>query len=219
MAANSSYQEYHRARLGGQLRLGSRPAVVVVDLQYGFTDPSYALGSDLTHEVGETRALLEVAREQDVPVFFTVIAFSPERNDFGLWLEKVPSLADLVEGTRATAIDERLNRQPNEVVIPKKGASGMFGTALCSLLVEQGIDTVVLCGATTSGCVRATAVDLLQYGFRTLVPRGCVGDRARAAHDASLIDLDAKYCDVVDAADVREYLRSVAPVRAASGLP
>jgi nicotinamidase-related amidase len=91
----------------------------------------------------------------------------------------------------------------------KKGASAFFGTNLAAILVSQGVDTVVLCGATTSGCVRATAIDLLQHGFPTLVPRECVGDRAQAPHEANLFDIQAKYADVIDLSDALEYLESI----------
>ncbi len=204
-----AYQEYERARFGRQLRLGTTPAVVVVDLEYGFTDPRYALGAELSDEVAATRALLDVARGLDVPVLFTIIAYAPGLNDLGIWREKAPALADLVEGTRATAIDDRLARTEHEPLITKKGPSGLFGTPLASMLIERRTDTVVLCGATTSGCVRATAVDLLSSGFRTVIPRQCVGDRVQAAHESSLIDLNAKYCDVMEANEVVDYLQSV----------
>ncbi len=94
-------------------------------------------------------------------------------------------------------------------MILKKGASAFFGTNLPSVLVSQNVDTIVLCGATTSGCIRATAVDLLQYGYPTLVPRECVGDRAQAPHEANLVDIQAKYADVVSVEDALSYLESV----------
>ena len=102
-----------------------------------------------------------------------------------------------------------LDPRPDEVIIMKKGASGFFGTNLASILVSQGVDTVILCGATTSGCVRATAVDLLQNGWPAMVPRDCVGDRAQAPHEANLFDIQAKYGDVVSLEDALEYVASV----------
>jgi N-formylmaleamate deformylase len=107
------------------------------------------------------------------------------------------------------AIDPRLEPREDEPVVLKKGASGFFGTNLASILLTQGVDAVVLCGATTSGCIRATAIDLLQYGWPTLVPRECVGDRARAPHDNNLFDIQAKYADVVSVDDALAYLESV----------
>jgi maleamate amidohydrolase len=200
---------YERARLGQSITLGSRPAVLVVDFSRGFTDPECTMGSDLTSEVEATTRVLAAAREKGLPVIFTTIGFEPNLKDGSLWLQKAPGLADLQVGGKWVDIDPRLERAEDEVVILKKGASAFFGTNLPSVLVSQGVDTIVLCGATTSGCIRATAVDLLQYGFPTLVPRECVGDRAQGPHEANLIDIQAKYADVVPVEDALSYLEGV----------
>jgi maleamate amidohydrolase len=201
---------YAEARLGESVTMGSRPAVLVVDFSCGFTDPECALGSDLSAEVDATRRLLDAAREKELPVIFTTIGFEQSLKDGGLWLQKVPSLGDLQLGGGWVEIDPRLGRRPEETVIVKKGASAFFGTNLAAVLVTQGIDSVILCGATTSGCVRATAIDLLQYGFPTLVPRECVGDRAQAPHEANLFDIQAKYADVVPLEEALAYVEKVA---------
>jgi maleamate amidohydrolase len=200
---------YERARLGGSVTLGERPAVLVVDFSCGFTDPECALGADLTAEVEAAKGLLDAARAKGLPVIFTSIGFEPSLKDGALWLQKAPALGDLQLGGQWVEIDPRLERREDETVILKKGASAFFGTNLAAILVAQGVDTVVLCGATTSGCIRATAIDLLQYGFPTLVPRECVGDRAEAPHEANLFDIQAKYADVVSVEDVLGYLESV----------
>ena len=200
---------YERARLGQSVTLGERPAVLVVDFSRGFTDPECTMGSDLTQEVEATHHLLVTAREKEIPIIFTTIGFEPNLKDGSLWLQKAPGLADLQVGGKWVDIDPRLERAEDEVVILKKGASAFFGTNLPSVLVSQGVDTIVLCGATTSGCIRATAVDLLQYGYPTLVPRECVGDRAQGPHEANLIDIQAKYADVVPVEDALSYLDGV----------
>ena len=200
---------YERARLGQSVTPGSRPAVLVVDFSRGFTDPGSTMGSDLTGEVEATKRLLAVARQRGMPVVFTTIGFEADLKDGSLWLQKAPGLAELQVGGEWVEIDPRLERGEGEVVILKKGASAFFGTNLPSVLVSQGVDTVVLCGATTSGCIRATAVDLLQYGYPTLVPRECVGDRARGPHEANLLDIQAKYADVVSVEDAISYLEGV----------
>jgi maleamate amidohydrolase len=200
---------YERARLGQSVTLGERPAVLVVDFSRGFTDPECTMGSDLTREVEATRRLLASAREREVPIIFTTIGFEPNLKDGSLWLEKAPGLGELIVGGRWVEIDPRLERREEETMILKKGASAFFGTNLPSILVSQGVDTVIMCGATTSGCIRATAVDLLQYGYPTLVPRECVGDRAQGPHEANLIDIQAKYADVVPIEDALSYLESV----------
>jgi nicotinamidase-related amidase len=142
-------------------------------------------------------------------VIFTTIGYEPSLKDGGLWLQKVPSLGDLQIGGRWVEIDPRLEPRTDETIVLKKGASAFFGTNLPAILVSQNVDSVILCGATTSGCVRATAIDLLQYGYPTLVPRECVGDRAQAPHEANLFDIDAKYADVVPLDDVLDYVESV----------
>jgi maleamate amidohydrolase len=200
---------YERARLGHGVTLGEHPAVLVVDFSRGFTDPECTMGSDLTQEVEATNRLLSAAREREIPIIFTTIGFEPNLKDGSLWLEKAPGLGDLIVGGKWVEIDPRLERTEEETVILKKGASAFFGTNLPSILVSQGVDTVIMCGATTSGCIRATAIDLLQYGYPTLVPRECVGDRAQGPHEANLVDIQAKYADVVPIEDALSYLESV----------
>ena len=209
MSDEQARDVYARAGLGARVTLGSRPAVLVIDFSCGFTDPECALGSELTAEVEATRRLLDAARGRGLPVVFTTIGFDASLTDGGLWLQKVPSLADLQLGGKWVEIDPRLGRRDDEAVIVKKGASGFFGTNLASVLVTLGVDSVILCGATTSGCIRATAIDLLQYGWPTLVPRECVGDRAQAPHDANLFDIQAKYADVVSLDEAIAYVEGV----------
>ncbi|HSF62263.1 MAG TPA: isochorismatase family protein [Gaiellaceae bacterium] len=209
MSDEAAREVYEKARLGQAVTLGDRPAVLVVDFSCGFTEPESTLGSDLTPQVEATRRLLDVAREGGLPVVFTTIAFEPSLKDGGLWLRKVPALGELQLGGHWVEIDPRLGAREDETVIVKKGASAFFGTNLASVLVTQGVDSIVLCGATTSGCVRATAIDLMQLGWPTIVPRECVGDRAQAPHEANLFDIQAKYADVVSLEDALSYLESV----------
>jgi len=209
MSDEEARRVYSAARLGQAVTMGESPGVLVVDFSCGFTDPECALGSELSAEVEATRRLLDAARAKGLPVIFTTIGFEPSLKDGGLWLEKAPALGDLQVGGRWVEIDPRLERREDETIVLKKGASAFFGTNLAAILVSQGIDSVVLCGATTSGCVRATAVDLLQYGFPTLVPRECVGDRAQAPHEANLFDIQAKYADVVSLEDALGYVEGV----------
>jgi nicotinamidase-related amidase len=209
MSDEEAQRIYARAGLGESVTMGSRPAVLVVDFSCGFTDPLCPLGADMTSEVEATKRLLDVARDKGLPVIFTTIGFEPSLRDGGLWLQKVPSLAELQLGKRWVEIDPRLERREGETLIVKKGASAFFGTNLVSVLVSQYVDSIVLCGATTSGCIRATAIDLLQYGWPTIVPRECVGDRAQAPHDANLFDIQAKYADVLPLEEAVDYLEGV----------
>lgn len=191
-------ESYRAKGLAGRVGFGRRPAVLVVDFITGFTDPASPLAGPLDRELEATRGLLDAARARHVPVYFTTTAYEPDLVDAGLFILKVPSLRALVRGSRWTEVDPRLDRRPSEPVIEKRYASAFFGTPLASTLTAAGIDTVVVTGCTTSGCIRATVVDALQHGFRAIVPRQCVGDRSQQQHAANLVDIDGKYGDVVE---------------------
>lgn len=197
-------ERYRRAGIGEAVRRGRRPAVLVVDLNVGFTDPACPIGSDLDREVAATGTLLDTARAAGAPVLFTTIVF--DDGDTSAWLHKAPGFGVLRRDSRLVELDERLGRRSAEPVLEKRGASAFFGTHLAARLTESGVDTLVVCGATTSGCVRATTVDAVQYGYPALVVADCVGDRADGPHEASLFDIQAKYGDVVDLDDAVTYL-------------
>lgn len=186
---------------GSRVGAGRRPAVVVVDLQTGFTDPSARLGGDLDDVVVNCRTLVDAARVQDVPIVYTLTCYMPNMIDAGVWARKAPALADLTLEGPWTRLDDRLTRSDRDIVVTKQYPSAFFSTSLSSSLRALGIDTLIVAGATTSGCVRATVVDAMQYGFRTLVPRECVGDRDPSIAEASLFDIDAKYADVISLDD------------------
>ena len=156
-----------------------------------------------------TGAVLEVARRRGLARIFTAYAMNEEGTDGGILVQKFPALLDLRVGTRLVEIDARLNRQPSEPVVHKQGFSGLAGTRALSLLLAARTDTVVLCGTTTSGCIRATAIDLIQAGLPALVPQEAVGDRTESVHRTNLFDIDAKHADVVALTEVIEYLESV----------
>ncbi|MGW6402575.1 isochorismatase family protein [Streptomyces sp. NPDC055134] len=203
---------YQQAGFGAAVRRGTRPAILVVDLTRGFTESTYPTGADLTDVVKSTTRLIEAGRPADVPVVFTAISYTQAEaaGDAVTWLRKAPGLRSLVDGSEAVALDPRLPWQPDQDhLVVKKGASAFFGTSLAATLTGLGCDTVLVCGATTSGCVRASAVDAVQSGFPVLVPRDCVGDRADGPAQAALFDLQAKYGDVVDLDDAVGYLASL----------
>jgi maleamate amidohydrolase len=190
---------------GGQAGFGARPAVVVVDLNLGFTDPASPLACDLDDVLVQTRALLDVARARGVPVLFTTIVYDEVASAAAaVFLRKVPALRVLAPGTRWVEIDSRLGRLPEEPVIGKAHASAFFGVPLAALLA--GRDTLVICGASTSGCVRATVVDAMQHGLSPIVPRECVGDRSARAPEPALDDIGGRYGDVVSAGEVARAL-------------
>jgi len=202
-------QDYQRKGLGESVGFGQRPAIVVVDFIKSFTDPASPLGSNLDAEVEATGRLLALARRKRLPTVFTTVAYDPNLREAGVFVRKLPALKLLVKGSEAVEVDPRLGMLPDEHLIVKSYASAFFGTALSSLLVSQSVDTVIVTGCTTSGCVRATAIDAMQNGFRTIVPRQCVGDRAEMPHEANLFDINAKYGDVVDLDEVLRYLNSL----------
>ncbi len=202
---------YEQAQLGHRLGFGKKPALIVVDFQLGFTVPEQSpLAGNLDAEVAATNELIAAARKKDIPVIFTVVGYDPHRqDDAGLWPEKAPSLRMLTIGSDLVKLDPRLNQEPGDLVITKKYASGFFGTYLASTLTMQSVDTAIVTGCTTSGCVRATVMDALANGFRPIVPIECVGDRAQEPHQANLFDIGAKYGDVLPLQEVVAYLEQL----------
>jgi nicotinamidase-related amidase len=195
-SAERTLEQYRKKGLAARVGFGRRPALLVVDFIVGFTDRRSPLAGDFDREVEATRRLVVAARRARVPVFFTTTAYDPGYREAGVFIRKVPSLRYLREGSRWVAIDPRLAPRAEEIVVNKKYASAFFGTALASTLHALRVDTLIVAGCTTSGCVRASVVDALQHGFRAIVPRECVGDRAAGPHEANLVDIDGKYGDV-----------------------
>jgi maleamate amidohydrolase len=187
---------YEQQQIGAEMGLGERPAVLVIDFTCGFTKPDSPIGVDMASAVEATARLLAVARSKGLPIIYTVNGYRPDLSDAGVWPDKFPSLKHLILGTRWTEIDERITPEPGDVVIEKQFPSAFFGTTLHTLLTARHVDSVIVTGTTTSGCIRATAVDALQHGFRTFVPEDCVADRDEAPHRANLLDLASKYADV-----------------------
>lgn len=190
-------QAYRRQGLGAHVGFGKSPAVLVVDATVGFTDPASPLGGGFDDEVAAMRRLLDAARAADLPIVFTTVVYDGGVAEAGVFALKVPSLETLQRGSRWVELDARLGRASTEVLLEKKFASSFFGTHLASYLSFKHVDTLIVTGFTTSGCVRASVVDALQHGLRVIVPRECVGDRAPEPHKANLIDIEAKYGDVL----------------------
>lgn len=205
----SQQEVYQTAGFGQPVPRGSRPGIVVVDFTYGFTDTLYPTAANMAAEIAATRRLTDLARAKGIPVIYTTIAYHPGEIAMLPWLRKATGMAALLEGSRLVEIDATTGIQPNDPVISKKGASAFHGTALAALLAGAGVDTLIVAGATTSGCVRATVVDAVQSGFNVLVASDCCGDRASAPHDANLYDMHQKYADVTDSADIAQWLASI----------
>jgi maleamate amidohydrolase len=211
-------EEYYAARgFGTRVGFGSRPALLVIDMTRAFCDPSYRVGADLTPTIEAIEPLLEASRAAGVPVFYTTVAYRADGGDGGVFLDKIPSLRDLrLEDPATSEFDPRLAPAQGDTVIEKKFPSAFFGTSLASMLVTRGIDTLVLTGCSTSGCIRATAIDAVSYGYRVVVPEEAVADRVPGPHYANLFDINAKYGDVLPLAEVLERLRASSPVQRAA---
>jgi nicotinamidase-related amidase len=188
--------------------LGRKPALLLVDLINGFTDPSCPLGAQADSVVEANRVLLQKFRAKQLPVFFTTVVYHNE-HQARVFRNRLPALELLTPGSAWVEVDSRLAPLTQEPVIEKQWASGFFRTGLDTLLREQGVDSLIVTGLTTSGCVRATAVDGLQYDYRVVIPREAVGDRNAEAHRANLFDLNAKYADVLDLSDVLQAIETL----------
>jgi len=202
----SQDEVYDKAGFGRTVPRGVRPGIVVVDFSYGFTDISYPTAADMRDQIARTRKITDFARERGFPVIYTTIAYQPSEAETLPWLRKATGMRALLVGTRLVDIDASTGIVDGDPVVVKHGASAFHGTNLAALLTAAGVDTLVVTGATTSGCVRATVVDAVQSGFTVLVPHDCCADRATAPHDAALYDIGQKYGDVTDASDVMEWL-------------
>jgi len=200
----------HVAGFGGRQGFGRRPALLVVDMSLGFTSPDSPLACELDDAVSAIADLLEVSRSRGVPVVFTTVSYGEgEKAAARAFIEKVPILLTLAAGSPFVEIDPRIAPLRHEPVLNKLFASAFFGTPLQSLLTAAGCDSVIVTGASTSGCVRATAVDVLQHGCRVVIPREAVGDRDGRAHEQALHDIDAKYGDVVSLTDALGWLEAL----------
>jgi len=207
---NAEQEFFHERGFGIPLGFGKKPALIVVDLTKGFTEPDRPLGSDLSSQIAACNQLLDAAHARDVMVIFSLVRYEyPDLRDAGLWAIKQKGSASLVADGDGHVFDERLHKLPGDSELPKKYASCFFGTDLLPRLVSAGVDTLIIAGTSTSGCVRATAVDTVQHGIRPMVVREAVGDRSRAAHEQSLFDLETRYADLVSLSETLAYLKSV----------
>jgi maleamate amidohydrolase len=199
----------------GRAGFGTRPALIVVDVNVGFTDPDSPLVCDLDEVVTAIVRLLSEARSAGIPVVYTTVSYSEaDRRIAAAFIEKIPALLTLEAGSRWVEIDARIAPLPDEPVLNKLFASAFFGTTLAAFLAAERRDSLIVTGASTSGCIRATVVDAIQHGYRVVVPREAVGDRNPAAHEANLFDIDGKYGDVVSVEEVTAHLEEIAGAHA-----
>jgi len=185
----------------GHLQPGAKPALLIVDVVMAYLDPQSPLYAAAEPALASNERLVAAARAAGVPVYFTNVEYQAGGADGGYFFRKVPALSAFIKGSPMGLFPPTLQPGPDDVVVTKQYASAFFGTSLASTLHSAGIDTLLITGFSTSGCVRASALDALQYGFIPLVVRDACADRHPAPHEANLFDLQAKYAEVVSEAE------------------
>jgi len=206
-AADKNYAGVWDSRLG----FGEKSAIIVIDLLQGYTTEGSALYAPGVVEcVKEMPELLDAARAKGVPIIHTRVLYTaPNFEDGGVWIKKAPVLRDLVLGNPYAEFCEEVVPKPGEPIIVKQYASAFFGTSLVATLNGLRVDTLIITGCTTSGCIRATAVDAVQHGYRPICVKECIGDRHEGPHEANLFDINAKYGDVISKQETLEYLNGL----------
>ncbi len=214
--SESLSENYARGGFGKSLAFGKRPALLVIDFVKAYLVKDSPLYAGVEQARADCEVLLKACRAAGIPVVHTNVVYQPGGRDGGVFFRKVPALRCFEAGAHPelAAFADGLEPIAGETVISKQYASAFFGTSLASTLTALGVDTVLIAGLSTSGCIRASAVDCCQHGFVPVVVREAVGDRAPGPHEANLFDLQAKYAEVADLATVRQYLASISPAAA-----
>ena len=220
--ATTLESSYSGAGWGGSLQPGARPALIVIDFVLAYLTPGSPLYAGAEHARDACVRLLASARRAGLPVLHTNLRYQAGGRDGGVFFRKLPALRCFEDGVspELARFDPALEPLPGETVITKQYASAFFGTHLASTLTALRVDTLMIAGVSTSGCVRATAVDACQHGFVPLVVRDAVGDRHPAPHEANLFDLQAKYAEVISLRQAQAYFAQPVPAtpgRAPSG--
>lgn len=201
----------------GHLPFGKRPAVLIVDFVMAYLDPASPLYAAVEDVLAINESIVAAARAVGVPVIFTNVEYAPGGADGGVFYRKVPALKLFERGSPHGAFPPSLQPLEGENIITKQYASAFFGTHLATTLTEMAIDTLLISGLSTSGCVRATAVDACQSGFLPFVIRDACGDRHTAPHEANLFDLQAKYAEVIESAEAKRLLAENRNLRPLAG--
>ena len=197
MSAND-LDVYKKQSFGHSMGMGESVALLLIDFTVGFNDPEQFGGGNIDAAVKRTVGLLDYARRMRLPVAYTKVIYNKDGSNAGVFALKQPRLKTLTQDNPASDIVPELYPREGELVISKTEASGFFATPLAPWLAMRRVDTVIVTGATTSGCVRASVIDAMQHNFRPIVARDCVGDRAIGPHEANLFDMQQKYADLMD---------------------
>lgn len=198
---------YAKQGFGHSSGFGNKPALLIVDFVNGFNDPDQFGGGNIASAIARTAVLLEAARDSGYPVAYTRVVYADDGSDLGVFSLKAPSIEALTENAPGSQIVPELTPVDGEYIVRKTQPSAFFGTGLSSWLVVKGVDTVIVTGCTTSGCVRASVVDSMSHNFRTIVATDGVGDRALGPHEANLFDMGQKYADLLTCDEITEMLK------------
>ncbi|MFC3678026.1 N-carbamoylsarcosine amidohydrolase [Ferrovibrio xuzhouensis] len=198
----SDVEVYQRQGFGNALGLSGRPGLLIIDFVNGFSDPAVFGGGNIPAAIAATIPFLAWAREHKLPVAHTRIVYADDGSDGNVFSLKIPGMQTLVERGETSQIVPELAPVTGEMVVRKTLPSGFFGTNLAAWLTQRSVQTLLVAGCTTSGCVRASVVDAMSYGFRPVVLTDCVGDRAKGPHEANLFDMQQKYADLMSSRDV-----------------
>lgn len=197
---------YARQGFGNSSGFGNKPALLIVDFVNGFNDPDLFGGGNIAPAIAKTRTLLKVVREKKLPIAFTRVVYADDGSDMGVFGMKASGLQKLTEDAPISQIVPELTPESGEYIVRKTQPSAFFSTGLAGWFVSKGIDTVIVTGCTTSGCVRASVVDSMSYNYRTIVASDGVGDRAMGPHEANLFDMGQKYADLLTCDEIVAHL-------------
>jgi maleamate amidohydrolase len=208
MTQAGDLESNYKTAFDGHLHFGRKPALIIVDFVVAYLDQASPLYAGVEDALESNKRLLTVARQASVPVIFTNVSYAPGGADGGRFFQKVPELKLFEQGSPMGDFPDSLMPQSGELIVTKQYASAFFGTSLASTLTAMEVDTVMITGLSTSGCVRATTLDALQHGFAPFVIREACGDRHAAPHEANLFDLQAKYAEVISETDAISYMQA-----------
>ncbi len=202
-------EAYKRGKFGGKVGFGKKPAIVVVDLQKGFTMPGTAPGRDMTKEVLATAKITKAAKAKNIRAFYTRVGYNKDGSDLGVFGKKVGILKKFTRDSVLYEMDERLKIDKTGIVFEKHWPSAFFGTHLNQMLITMGIDTIIVTGCTTAGCIYSTAVDSCSYGYRTIVVSDAVADRSIETHNLFLWNMGQKYADIMSSDEVIQEIKKI----------
>ncbi len=213
----SELEIYQKQGFGNSSGIGQRPALLIVDFVNGFVNPDQFGGGNIGEAIENTQGLLAEARVLRLPIAFTRVVYADDGSDAGVFTLKAPALTQLTENAFGSQIVDQLRPRGGEYIVRKTQPSAFFGTNLAAWYVSKSVDTVIVTGCTTSGCVRASVIDSMSYNFKTVVASDGVGDRALGPHDANLFDMEQKYADLMTCSEITEVLHERLPLKAAAG--